>query len=146
MTVQVENGHIRISFGDEPEQLTIDEASQLIADLGAAVAECERQQEQIRAACAGGHVWGSGYNAVKLGDGAKVVVQWCTRDGCQGRRELPGWMEFAPQLHIELYTGRQLDCYGPGCENCAAEAVGKAVRKMFAKIGPALDGLLKVEP
>lgn len=141
--VRAEHGRIFDGHGDDEREYDPTGAREHAAKLIAAAVECERQQELIRAACAGGHLWGAGMNGVKLGDGAKVTVQHCERDGCGGYQELPGWIEFAEQLHICPHTGRQLSCYGPGCDYCAAARLGEAIRDMLADAYARLVGELE---
>lgn len=121
---------------------SIDEAREMLAELTAAIADAEQQTAAIVAACADGHDWGSGWNATSAG--RKVVVESCKRDGCDGRRELDGWMQFAGQLHVDV-MGRQLSCYGPGCDHCDSVKLSKvlngvlsdAMRQMESSLGTA---------
>lgn len=135
--------HIRIANGYDfdHETCTPNEAREYAQQILVAVAECEQQAEAIRAACADGHDWGSASNGWR---GSKAVsIRWCKRPGCQDSELLDGWAHFAGRLHIDPMTRRQLDCYGPGCENCDAEALGRAMRTVlktaYDKIAAHLD-------
>ena len=138
--------HICIASGYDREhtECTLDEAREYAQQLADSIAECERQAEAIRAACADGHDWGSGLNGYRPWPDTKVTSYYCSREGCDAWKAEPGWVEFAGRLHIEPVTGRQIDCYGPGCENCAHEKVGKAMRQMLAAARESLTSHLGV--
>lgn len=136
--VYANDGRVHIMIADgyerEHEVCTPAEARDYAAQIIAAADECDAQAETIRAACADGHQWGSGMNCYRDWQTRDpVTVRYCDRLGCDGREELDGWAHFAGRLHVEPYTGRQLDCYGPGCENCDTAAAGIALRQMLAK-------------
>lgn len=141
--IYAEHGRVHIMIGEgyerEHETCTPNEAREYAQQIIAAADECDRQAEAIRAACVDGHDWGSGVNMVR--DWTKhspVTMRRCNRDGCDASETLDGWAHFAGRLHIDPYTGRRVDCYGPGCENCADEKVGKAIRAMWANASKAL--------
>jgi hypothetical protein len=117
----------------------VDEARAMLAELTAAIAEAEQQAIRIAAACADGHDWGEPYNAWHFWPDTKVCVRYCRRDGCHEREELPGWVEFAGQLHHDPVTGRRIECTGPGCDACEMRKLGGEMRRIFADGFAALD-------
>lgn len=106
-------------------------ARDLAARILAAADQAEANVRAIEAACADGHEWGSYLNGWRSWPDTKVTVRYCKREGCEGRIEEPGWVQFAGRLHFEPTSGRyaqQVACYGPGCERCDDEKLGAALR------------------
>lgn len=124
------NGNVIVTGWDA--EYTPEAALAFIGDLAIAYREALRQLAAIIEACAQGHTWNSGYNS-PVGD--KHTVYHCTREGCQGRNEEPGWLPFEPKQHIVPFSPTLRDCTGPGCEHCADEAFGDQMRCSLADIG-----------
>ncbi len=142
-TIEAVNGKVRIDIGDgyerEPFDYTPAQAREFAARIASEADKCDVQRQAIEAACAGGHDWGVGCNGY-LQWPRKVSFYSCQREGCDGRKTEDGWMEFAGRLHVRM--GQRVDCYGPGCDRCAEEAIGKAVRESFAATTKRLDELM----
>lgn len=124
------NGNIIITGWDA--EYTPEAASELVGDIAIALKEARRQLAAIVEACAQGHTWNGGYNS-PVGD--KHTVYHCTREGCQGRKEEPGWLPFEPKQHIVPFSPTLRDCTGPGCDHCADEAFGDQLRRSLTDIG-----------
>lgn len=148
-TIEAVNGMVRIDIGAgwerEADDYTPAEAREFAAQIIAEAEKCEAQRTAIELACADGHAWGSGCNAH---DGLsrnprKVTCYRCQREGCDARKMEPGWIQFAGQLHIR--HGRQVDCFGPGCEYCDEENIGKLIHGVIVSGYEELTAEMDVE-
>lgn len=128
-------------------EYTPEAARALIGDIAIAHKEALRQLAAIVEACAQGHAWNTGYNS-PVGD--KHTVYHCTREGCDGRKEEPGWLPFEPKQHVVPYSSKLWDCTGPGCEHCGNESVADHFRNVLTAaiphLGVALGGPEPTEP
>lgn len=139
------NGNVCIPTRDSDGDRSLDEytpeaARALAIELIERAAEAECQRAAIAVACAQGHTWNSGYNST-VGD--KTTVYHCTREGCQGRKEEPGWLPFEPKQHIVPYSPKLWDCTGPGCQHCENEAfadhMGALMTDAMHRLAPELS-------
>lgn len=146
---RVERGWVVIGDNCEcrdAETMSPETARTCAAELLAAADECDQRRAEIVAACADGHDWGEFYNAWDFWPDTKVKVctRYCRREGCDGREELPGWIEFAGRLHFDPVTGRRVECYGPGCDPCEMAKTGAEFRRILtagmAALEPAMLG------
>lgn len=125
-------------------EYNVDEAREILAELTAAIAEAEQQTAAIATACTDGHDWGELYNGWRFWPNTKVCIRYCRREGCDGREERPGWIEFAGRLHFDPVSGRRIECYGPGCDTCEMAKTGVEIRRILtagmAALEPAMLG------
>lgn len=142
--VLAENGAVLVGYQDGsgwgwetgPDEYSPAEARAFAAELLAKADEAERQLEQIRQACAGGHDWGSGWNEQR-GD-KRTTMHCCRRPGCREYDEQDGWIQYAGRQHFDPF-GRDAECTGPGCEHCNTEQLRAALR---AKLNELTDSFL----
>ncbi len=127
--------------GREWDEYTPEAASELAGDIAIAIKDARRQLAAIVEACANGHDWSSGYNST-FGD--KTTVYSCTREGCEGRKEEPGWLPFEPKQHLVPFRATLADCTGPGCEHCDNESLADHMRRYLVDalpdVGVAIGG------
>jgi hypothetical protein len=123
----------------DADTMTPEAARTHAAWLLAAADECDRQREAILAACADGHDWGELHNGWNHWPDTKVCTHYCRREGCDGREELPGWVQFAGRLHFDPVSGHRVECYGPGCDPCDMEKLGTVLRGALSDAMAELD-------
>lgn len=122
---------------DGPDAFSPDAAREHAAALLLAADEAEQQAAVLAALCDQGHDWGPYYNAFD-----HHTVRRCRRARCIEAEQHPGWMPFAGRWHpgmVHPYIP-QVDCTGPGCDRCADEALGQAMRGIFRAAFNAYEG------
>lgn len=139
--ITAKNGKV-IMTGDEfDDELPPSEARNYAQRIRAAADEAEAQLATIAQACADGHQWGEGTNGWRKDP--KTTNYWCTREGCEGHKEEPGWLPFPPKQHHVAFSTTSRDCTGPGCHYCAEEAdaahMRAITRGIFRDASKALD-------